>query len=185
MVGEASTGREALDVVKDQDPDVALVDFQMPDMDGIAVVHALKRDGSRTRVLLVSAITDGAIVFRALEEGAAGYLSKEAPRSELIEAVLRVARGETVIPGDLAGGIAAQIRLRAQPAARTERPRTRGTSRVCSWLVHTSAGGGNVPGAEHSKNACSASVRETGGIGPGRGRGGGHAARVVGVTGGG
>jgi two-component system, NarL family, nitrate/nitrite response regulator NarL len=115
--GEASTGREALDVVKDQDPDVALIDFQMPDMDGIAVVHALKRDGSRTKVLLVSAITDGAIVFRALEEGAAGYLSKEAPRSELIEAVLRVARGETVIPVDLAGGIAAQIRLRAQPAA--------------------------------------------------------------------
>ena len=60
---------------------MALVDFQMPDMDGVAVVHALKREGSRTRVLLVSAITEGAIVFRALEEGAAGYLSKEAPRS--------------------------------------------------------------------------------------------------------
>ena len=88
VVGEASTGREALETIRDQDPDVALVDFQMPDMDGVAVVHALKREGSRTRVLLVSAITEGAIVFRALEEGAAGYLSKEAPRSELIESVL-------------------------------------------------------------------------------------------------
>ena len=81
VVGEAGTGREALETIRDQDPDVALVDFQMPDMDGVAVVHALKREGSRTRVLLVSAITEGAIVFRALEEGAAGYLSKEAPRS--------------------------------------------------------------------------------------------------------
>ena len=117
VVGEAGTGREALETIRDQDPDVALVDFQMPDMDGVAVVHALKREGSRTRVLLVSAITEGAIVFRALEEGAAGYLSKEAPRSELIESVLKVARGETVLPGDLAGGLAAQIRLRAQPSA--------------------------------------------------------------------
>ena len=125
VVGEAGSGREALEAIRDQDPDVALVDFQMPDMDGIAVVHALKRDGSRTRVLLVSAITDGAIVFRALEEGAAGYLSKEASRSELIEAVLKVSRGETVIPGDLAGAVAAQIRLRAQPAAPVLSPRER------------------------------------------------------------
>ncbi len=147
VVGEASSGREALEAIRDQDPDVALVDFQMPDMDGIAVVHALKRDGSRTRVLLVSAITDGAIVFRALEEGAAGYLSKEASRSELIEAVLNVSKGETVIPGDLAGAVAAQ-----NPAPgsadrpRSEPPGTRSAPGFCSWFVYPAAGGRDVPG---------------------------------------
>src|SRR6185312_13750643 len=95
---EAATGREAVEVIHRELPDVALVDYQMPDLDGVGVVHALQRDGVSTRVLLVSAMTDGAVAFRALEEGAAGYLSKDAGRSELIEAVLAVARGGTVVP---------------------------------------------------------------------------------------
>ena len=104
-------------VIEREMPDVALVDFQMPDMDGAAVVHALRRDGIETRVLLVSAVTDGAVVFRALEEGAAGYLAKDSSRSDIIEAVLTVARGGTVVPADLASGLADQIRLRSKQEA--------------------------------------------------------------------
>jgi two-component system, NarL family, nitrate/nitrite response regulator NarL len=125
VLGEAATGREAVEVIHRELPDVALVDYQMPGLDGVGVVHALQRDGVSTRVLLVSAMTDGAIVFRALEEGAAGYLSKDAARSELIEAVLAVAQGGTVVPPELAAGLAAQIRFRSQPSAPvlTERER--------------------------------------------------------------
>jgi two-component system nitrate/nitrite response regulator NarL len=123
VVGEAGTGAEALAVIGRERPDVALVDYQLPDMNGVDVTHALRRDSVATRVLLVSAVTDGAVVFRALEEGAAGYLAKDAPRTELIDAVMQVARGETVIPGGLTEGLAAQIRLRAQPSAPALTPR--------------------------------------------------------------
>jgi two-component system nitrate/nitrite response regulator NarL len=123
VVGEAGTGAEALAVIGRELPDVALVDYQLPDMDGVDVTHALRRDSVATRVLLVSAVTDGAVVFRALEEGAAGYLAKDASRAELIDAVMQVSRGETVIPGGLTEGLAAQIRLRAQPSAPALTPR--------------------------------------------------------------
>jgi len=114
VVGEAGGGREGLEIIATEDPDVALVDYQMPDMDGVAVVHALQRDGARTRVLLISAVTDGAVVFQALEEGAAGYIAKDASRAEIISAVMTVARGGTVVPPDLAAGLVDQIRLRSQ-----------------------------------------------------------------------
>jgi two-component system nitrate/nitrite response regulator NarL len=123
VLGEAGTGAEALAVIGRELPDVALVDYQLPDMNGVDVAHALRRDSVATRVLLVSAFTDGAVVFRALEEGAAGYLAKDASRTELIDAVMQVARGETVIPGELTEGLAAQIRLRAQPSAPALTPR--------------------------------------------------------------
>jgi two-component system nitrate/nitrite response regulator NarL len=123
VLGEAGSGAEALAVIGRELPDVALVDYQLPDMNGVDVTHALRRDSVATRVLLVSAITDGAVVFRALEEGAAGYLAKDASRTELIDAVMQVARGETVIPGGLTEGLAAQIRLRAQPSAPALTPR--------------------------------------------------------------
>jgi two-component system nitrate/nitrite response regulator NarL len=115
VVGEASDGREGLEVITRETPDVALVDYQMPDMDGIDLVHAVVRDGLPTRVVLLSAMTDSAIVYRAVQEGAAGYLSKDARRSDIIDAVLRVAKGHTVVPPGLADGLVEQIRLRAQP----------------------------------------------------------------------
>jgi two-component system nitrate/nitrite response regulator NarL len=98
-------------------PDVALVDYQMPELDGLDVVHAVLRDALPTRVLLLSAITDSSIVFRAIEEGAAGYLSKDSRRSQIVDAVLAVAAGRTVLPPELAGGLASEIRLRSQPSA--------------------------------------------------------------------
>ncbi len=115
VIGEAGDGREAIEVIRRERPAVALVDYQMPDLDGIAVVHAVARDDLPTRVILLSALTDSAIVFRALEEGAAGYLGKGARRAEIVDAVLRVAKGQTVVPPELAGGLVEQIRLRAQP----------------------------------------------------------------------
>jgi two-component system, NarL family, nitrate/nitrite response regulator NarL len=117
VVAEAGGGREALEVIGRELPDVAVVDYQMPEIDGVGVVHALRRDEVATRVLLVSAITDGAVVFTALQEGAAGYLAKDAPRSEVIDAVIKVARGETVVPAELAAGLVDQIRMRSDASA--------------------------------------------------------------------
>ena len=113
-VAEAGDGREALEAIRRDDPDVALVDYEMPDVDGLGVVRAAVRDGLRTRVLLLSAHTDSAVVFQALQEGAAGYLAKDAKRAEIVEAVLDVAKGRTVVPAELAAGLAGEIRMRAK-----------------------------------------------------------------------
>jgi len=117
VVGEAEDGRSALELINAEQPDVAVVDYQMPVLDGLAVVHAVVRDKLRTRVLLLSAITDSAVVFQALEEGAAGYLGKDARRSQIVDAVLSVAAGKTVVPAELAAGLAGEIRLRSRNAA--------------------------------------------------------------------
>jgi len=114
VVAEVADGREALEAIHREDPDVALVDYEMPDIDGLGVVRAAVRDGLRTRVLLLSAHTDSSVVFQALQEGAAGYLAKDAKRAEIVEAVLDVARGRTVVPAELAAGLAGEIRIRAK-----------------------------------------------------------------------
>lgn len=114
VVGEAESGREGLELIRTLRPDVAVLDYQMPDLDGLGVVHAVVRDGLPTKTLILSALTDSAVVFRALQEGANGYLSKNARRSEIVDAVITVAQGGTVVPPELASGLAQQIRLRAQ-----------------------------------------------------------------------
>jgi len=114
VVAEAGDGREALAAVREHRPEVALVDHEMPEIDGLGVVHAIVRDGLPTRVLMLSAHTESAIVFQALEAGAAGYLAKDSRRAEIVQAVLDVARGRTVVPPDVAAGLAGEIRLRAQ-----------------------------------------------------------------------
>ena len=114
VVAAVGDGREALEAIRRDDPDVALVDYDMPDVDGLGVVRAAVRDGLRTRVLLLSAHTDSSVVFQALQEGAAGYLAKDAKRAEIVQAVLDVARGRTVVPAELAAGLAGEIRIRAK-----------------------------------------------------------------------
>jgi two-component system, NarL family, nitrate/nitrite response regulator NarL len=115
VVAEVDDGRAALEAIRREGPDVALVDYEMPEVDGLGVLRAVVRDGLATRVLLLSAHTDSAVVFRTLEEGAAGYLPKDARRAEIVEGVLEVARGRTVLPPELAAGLVGEIRLRAQP----------------------------------------------------------------------
>jgi two-component system, NarL family, nitrate/nitrite response regulator NarL len=118
LVGVASDGRAALEQISQSEPDVALLDIKMPGLDGAKVLRALQRDALPTKVLFLSAFGDPALVYEALEGGAAGFLSKDAERTEICEAVQRAARGETVLSPGLENGLAAQIRLRA----RDERP---------------------------------------------------------------
>ena len=125
VVAEAGDGRSALTAIREHVPEVALVDYRLPELDGVAIVHAVNRDGLTTRVLLVSAFTDSGVVYKALETGAAGFLSKEARREQIVDAVLACARGETVLPPEVATGLASEIRLRKQhdAPALTERER--------------------------------------------------------------
>jgi two-component system nitrate/nitrite response regulator NarL len=113
IVAEAEDGRKALAKIEEHRPDVALLDYKLPGLDGVAVTHAVVRDGLPTRVLLLSAFTESGVVFKALETGAAGFVPKEARRVQIVDAVLACARGENVLPTELASGLVSEIRLRA------------------------------------------------------------------------
>jgi two-component system, NarL family, nitrate/nitrite response regulator NarL len=114
ILAEFENGSSALAAVRELDPDVALLDYKLPGLDGIAVAGAIAREGLRTRVLLVSAFTDSGVVYQALESGVAGFLSKEAQRDEIVDAVLACARGDNVVPPEIAAGLVSEIRLRRQ-----------------------------------------------------------------------
>lgn len=123
VLAQAEDGRAALEEIERHRPDVAVLDLKLPGLDGLAVTHALVRDGVPTRVLMLSAFTESGIVYKALETGVAGYLPKEARREEIADAVLACARGENVVPAQLTSGLVSEIRLRAvhEAPALTER----------------------------------------------------------------
>jgi len=114
IVAEAEDGRAALAQIQQHLPDVALLDYKLPDLDGVAITNAVVREQLPTRVLLVSAFTDSGVVYKALETGAAGFVSKESRREQIVDAVLACSRGENVVPPDVAGGLVSEIRLRKQ-----------------------------------------------------------------------
>lgn len=116
VVAEAEDGPSALEAIKKHQPQVALLDHQMPGMDGAQVAAAVLRDELPTRVLLVSANDDAAIVYHALQQGAAGYLPKESSRAEIVAAVIDCAQGRDVVAPQLAAGLATEIRRRAEPS---------------------------------------------------------------------
>ncbi|MEU5860636.1 MULTISPECIES: response regulator transcription factor [unclassified Nonomuraea] len=94
VVGEASTGTEAVAVVLEQRPDVVLMDVRMPDMDGI---EATRRIGNVSRVLVVTMFDLDAYVYDALRAGASGFLLKDTPPADLLAAVRVVASGEALL----------------------------------------------------------------------------------------
>ena len=94
IVGEACNGTEALQKVKELDPDVVLMDINMPGMDGLEVTEALRKDAPRTRVLVLSVHDTRDYVMRIVKAGARGYVLKDTPPDELVRAI------ETVNAGD-------------------------------------------------------------------------------------
>lgn len=113
VVAQAENGREALEAIREHEPDVAVIDYRLPELDGSQIANAVTRDGLPTRVLILSAFSDSALVYRAIEQGASGYLPKEARQVEILDAVLACARGETVVPPALATGLADELRRHA------------------------------------------------------------------------
>jgi two-component system nitrate/nitrite response regulator NarL len=123
VLAEVGDGRAALEAIREHQPSVALLDYRMPDLDGLAVVAAVTRDGLPTHVLLLSATEDPATVYEALAAGAAGYLTKESDRDEIIAAVMKCARGEGYVPTNIASGLANEVRHRSRGEATLLSPR--------------------------------------------------------------
>ncbi len=94
VVAEASDGERGVEICQRLEPNVVLLDMEMPGMDGIAVAERLRELAVPTRVLAYSAYDDAAYVTAMLQAGAAGYVTKDKPMSLVAEAVEAVARGE-------------------------------------------------------------------------------------------
>jgi DNA-binding NarL/FixJ family response regulator len=96
VVAEAGTGAEAVDAVRRTTPDIALMDIRMPVLDGIAATSRITAGGARTRVLILTTFDLDGYVYGALRAGASGFLLKNAPRDQLLDAVRIVARGDAL-----------------------------------------------------------------------------------------
>jgi two-component system nitrate/nitrite response regulator NarL len=113
LVAEVGNGREALARIEELRPDVAVLDMRLPGLDGRQLLNAIERETVPTRVLFVSAYLDSEIVYAAIGGGARGYLSKEATRQQICDAVTAVARGDTVLAPEVHRGLAREIQLRS------------------------------------------------------------------------
>jgi two-component system, NarL family, nitrate/nitrite response regulator NarL len=122
LVGEASDGAEALDLVRRLGPDVALLDVKMQ-VEGPTVLHRIRDSGRGTRVVFLSAYLDSALIYSALEAGAAGFLSKRADRAEICEALRAAAKGEIVLSSETQTALGREIRFKKRTAAPALTPR--------------------------------------------------------------
>ena len=134
LVGQASDGGQAMEMIRELTPDVAVLDVRMPILDGLQVVNAVFRDELTTRVILLSAYVDGSVAFDAVAVGASAYLSKSTDPQLLTDTIRAVSRGETVLGSEIQASLAAEIRLRGSSA----RPSL--SKRELEILVHVAEG---------------------------------------------
>lgn len=97
LVGEATGGYEALDLIKKLKPDILVLDISMPDLDGIAVTKVLNEEDFDLRILILTIHEDKALLREAIQSGASGYVLKRVAEKELISAIKIVMRGDMYI----------------------------------------------------------------------------------------
>jgi DNA-binding NarL/FixJ family response regulator len=100
IVGQASNGREAIQRFRDLHPDVVLMDLQMPDMNGLDAMIAIRDEAPQARVIVLTTYVGDAQVLRAIKAGARGYLLKSAMHKELLETIRAVHAGKKAISAD-------------------------------------------------------------------------------------
>jgi DNA-binding NarL/FixJ family response regulator len=122
VVGEAADGVEALLLVPETRPDVALVDARMPKMDGVELIGRLTEEHPRVAAIILTTFDDDEYIFGGLRAGARGYLLKDTPPEELVSAIEKASRDETVLGGQIAARVVSELRRRTDLAERTSRP---------------------------------------------------------------
>ena len=115
VLGTAADGAEAIGLITTLEPDVALMDIRMPEVDGIEATRRIIESGSATRILILTTFGADDYVLAALRAGASGYLLKDAPRASLVAAIRAVAAGDVAVEDQ----VLAQL-VRGQPVR--ERP---------------------------------------------------------------
>ena len=109
LVGEAGSGREALECFRRLRPDVTLMDLRMPDMSGIEAIALIRAESPNARIIVLTTYAGDAQAAAALKAGASGYLLKNLVRKELIETIRAVHAGRRRIPPEIATEIAEHV----------------------------------------------------------------------------
>ena len=117
VVGTAATGDEALALVASVQPDVLLLDLQMPRLDGVEVLRRLRASGTRTRVIVFTVFDTDERIIAAVEAGAAGYLLKGAPRADVFAAVHVVAGGGSLLASPASSAVLRRLRGTEAPSS--------------------------------------------------------------------
>jgi NarL family two-component system response regulator YdfI len=113
LVGEASDGKEALNLCHKLKPDLVLMDLRMPNMDGLAAIEALHTEHPEIAVVILTTFNEDDLMFRGLQAGARGYLLKDTDRNTLFHTIRAAARGETLLKPE----IMARVLARANAAS--------------------------------------------------------------------
>jgi DNA-binding NarL/FixJ family response regulator len=125
VVGTAATGAEAVALVARTDPDVMLLDLELPELDGVAVLRRLVAEVARVRVIVFTVFDTDERIIAAVEAGAAGYLLKGAPRAELFAAVRTVAAGGSLLASVASSAVLRRVRGEVPPGGPSLTPRER------------------------------------------------------------
>lgn len=120
VAGAASSGEEAVEMLRSRQVDIVLLDLRMPGMNGIDTIHALKQVRSNVRVILLTSYETDEDIYRAVFAGAQGYLLKDVSQSEMIEAILTVHKGGRFFPRHIAARLAERMMRTALSARELE-----------------------------------------------------------------
>lgn len=136
VVGEAATGREAVELAQRLKPDVVLMDISMPELSGLDATLALATDDGPPRIIVLSMHASSEYVFEAFRAGARGYLVKESAGREVVEAIREVCRGRRYVSPRIAGGVIEDyVRARADAGAKSPLERLSARERQVLQLV--------------------------------------------------
>jgi DNA-binding NarL/FixJ family response regulator len=124
VVGVAGNGQEALEKVKELQPDLVLMDLQMPVMSGVETIKRLKSENDQIKIIILTTFDTDEYIFEGIRAGARGYLLKDVPKEELCRAVRLVSQGQSLVQPSITARLfelVAQGGLRANDALLTER----------------------------------------------------------------
>ena len=109
VVGEAATGREAVELYHQTKPDIILMDLRMPEMDGVEAIQLIRGKDPNARIIILTTYDSDEDIYRGLRSGARAYLLKDAGREALLEAIRAVHAGKALIPGHVAAKLAERM----------------------------------------------------------------------------
>jgi len=114
VIGEAENGSQSVQLAHELQPDVVLMDIQMPEQDGVQATRLITSRNPNTRIIILTMYRQDQYVFEAIQAGAQGYLLKDIDENELIEAIRAVHRGEALIDPTLAVRVLEEFRRLSQ-----------------------------------------------------------------------
>lgn len=114
VIGEASTGRDAVRYAADTKPDVIVMDIQMPELDGVKATQSILEINPTANVIILTMYRQDSYVFEAVKAGARGYLLKDVDATVLIDAIRRVTEGETLLDPEMAQSVLEDFRVKKE-----------------------------------------------------------------------